>query len=226
MDNLFESIFSESRGIVNVIIMVAVAIVVGFAFAWMSFYKTKSSKSFFITAAVLPLIVAIVIMLVNGNLGIGVAVAGAFSLVRFRSATGTAKEICIIFVAMALGLALGMGYIAYAVIFCIISGGILMLFGRFNFWEHKVNVCDKVVKITIPEDLDYTNAFDDVFSNYLNKYELIRVKSTNMGSMFKLTYKVELKDAKNEKKFIDTLRCRNGNLEIVVDREDMAIQEL
>lgn len=221
MDELFKTILtSESITVLQYFIIILSALLVGFLFAFMCFYKSKSSKNFLITLAMLPAAVAMVILLVNGNIGIGVAVAGAFGLVRFRSAQGNAKEITEIFVAMASGLALGTGYIAYAVIFTLIAGLVLMLLTKTKLFEHKASSVEKIMKITIPEDLDYNEVFDDLFIRYTESHELVRVKSTNMGSLFRLTYEIKLIDKKLEKEFVDQLRCRNGNLEIQMERID------
>lgn len=222
MDNLFASIFkTNSNNILESIVVIFIALFLGVGFSLMCNVKTKSSKSFLITTSLLPVTVALVIMLVNGNIGAGIAVAGAFSLVRFRSAQGTAKEICIIFIAMASGLALGMGYIAYAVIFILIAGSALIIFSSTKIWERKPNLKEKRLQITIPEGLDYTTIFDDLLIKYTEKAELIKVKSVNMGSMFRITYLITLKDVLKEKHFIDELRCRNGNLEISLERVEL-----
>ena len=154
------------------------------------------------------------------RIGAGIAVAGAFSLVRFRSAPGTAKEIVIIFISTAAGLALGMGYIAYAVVFMALSGLSLFLLTKFSIFEKKNADCDKLLKITIPESLDYENVFGDLFVKYTKECKLVQVKSVNMGSMFKLTYAITLNTIQEEKEFIDELRVRNGNLEISLVRQD------
>ena len=187
------------------------------AFAYM--YKTRYTKSFVITLAMLPAVVCVVIMMVNGNVGAGVAVAGAFSLVRFRSVPGTAKEIGTIFMAMGAGLIAGMGYLGYASLFTIILCAVFIVYNRLDFGTKKKAAIYKTFVIVIPEDLDYTSVFDDIFDEYTRAYELVNVKTTNMGSMFKLTYDVELKSGLNEKEMIDKIRCRNGNLEISVSRQ-------
>ena len=221
MDELFKSVLdAESITVLQYFIIIIAALVIGFSFAFMCFFKSKSSKNFLITLSMLPLAVSMVILLVNGNIGVGVAVAGAFGLVRFRSAQGNAKEITEIFVAMAIGLALGTGYIAYAVIFTIIAGIALMVLSKTNIFEHKTTSSEKIMKITIPENLDYNEIFDDLFNRYTKHHELVRVKSTNMGSLFRLTYEITLIDTKLEKEFLDQLRCRNGNLEIQMERVD------
>ncbi|MDE6618021.1 MAG: DUF4956 domain-containing protein [Clostridiales bacterium] len=188
--------------------------------AFMTYYGSRSSKSFFVTTALLPAAVATIIILINGNIGAGITVAGAFTLVRFRSAQGTAKEICIIFVSMVAGLAYGMGYLAYGAIFAVVAGACLMLCTRFRLWERKPNAKEKTLRITIPEDLDYTTVFDDLFSKYTVSHELIQAKSADLGSVFRLTYNLTLKDPSQEKAFIDELRVRNGNLEISLGRAE------
>lgn len=189
------------------------SIIAGLGVAFMYMYKNHYRKDFVVTLAILPLIVQLVIMLVNGNLGAGVAVMGAFSLVRFRSIPGTAKDIASIFCAMALGLATGMGYISVAAVFlvCIILFNMILL--KTNFGEEKGMA--KQLKITIPEDLNYMDIFDDLMVKYTKEYQLTQVKTTNMGSLYELTYAIRLKADANEKEFIDELRCRNGNLRIV-----------
>ena len=202
------------------------ALISGVIFSFMCYFKSRSTKSFLIASSLLPAVVALVIILVNGNIGAGIAIAGAFSLVRFRSAPGTAKEICIIFISMAAGLACGMGFIGYGVIFMIMLGAMLMLLNGLNIWNKKIDIKEKRIKIVIPEELDYSNVFDDIFNKYLDKYELVKVKTINMGSMFSVCYDVILKDVKLEKQMIDEIRCRNGNLEVLVQRLDFEKSEL
>ena len=158
--------------------------------------------------------VAVVIMLVNGNIGTGVAVAGAFALVRFRSVPGTAREIAAIFTAMALGLALGMGFVAIAAIFFLCTAAFTLALTAANFGAPSRYL--RRMKITIPESFNYEGLFDDLFSQYTRSYELERVKTTNMGTLFELTYEIEMKGREMPKEFIDQLRARNGNLNIVV----------
>lgn len=211
--SIFDSIFSQNSGkdALSFFIIIISSIITGFILALMCCFKNKSSKNFFITTALLPACVAIIIALVNGNIGAGIAVAGAFSLVRFRSAAGNAKEICIIFITVVVGLAFGMGYIAYAICFALILGSILMILSFLRVFDKKH---EKILKITLPEDLDYTDIFTDLFIKYTKSYRLLKVKSANMGSLFKLSYIIELKNEKDEKKFLDEIRCRNGNLEV------------
>lgn len=190
------------------IIIIISALIGGLILALSSKYKENYSASFLNTVFLLPPVVAIVILMVNGNLGTGIAVAGAFSLVRFRSAPGTAKEITVIFLAMALGLILGMGHVVYGFVFLII-----LLLANFTYKMFE-STEGKILKITIPEDLEFKDIFDDIFKNYLTNYKLVNVKTTNMGSLFKLTYHVTLKENMDEKSLIDELRVKNGNLEI------------
>lgn len=188
--------------------------------------KSKYTKSFAITLAILPAVVCVVIMLVNGNIGAGVAVAGAFSLIRFRSAPGSAKEIVAIFIAMCSGLLIGMGYVAFSVIFTVVMAVILLVLNIAKIWNKKQLPKEKTLRITIPEDLNYTEAFTDIFNEFTVSYETVSVKTANMGSMFKLKYNIVLKDITQEKQFIDELRCRNGNLEIMISSREEPQNEL
>ncbi len=209
---LNQSILTDTFSMSSFFICLVCSILLGAAIAWVHTRYRCSSKGFIMTIAILPAIVQLVIMLVNGNLGTGIAVMGAFSLIRFRSIPGSAKEINSIFLAMAIGLATGTGYLVIAVIFVILIGGLSMFYHFSGFGE--VQHSEKELKITIPEGLDYMGTFDDLFSEYTTKNELVRVRTANMGSLYKLDYHIRLKDQKEEKAFIDQLRCRNGNLEI------------
>jgi hypothetical protein len=179
-----------------------------------------------VTLALLPAVVSVVIMMVNGNVGAGVAVAGAFSLVRFRSVPGTAREIGTLFLAMAAGLICGMGYLGYAVLFSVVMGAAMMLLSRFDFGGVRGSFTEKVLRITIPEDLNYNEIFDDIFAQYTTQCDVLSVKTTNMGSLFRLQYQITLRDDSKEKEFIDALRCRNGNLEISIARQEATQYEL
>lgn len=230
MLNIFGSIFDSSANasisVGNFFICFAVALVLGSALAAGYTVKSRYTKSFAITLAMLPAVVCVVIMLVNGNIGAGVAVAGAFSLVRFRSAPGSAKEIVAIFIAMCSGLLVGMGYIAFAVIFTVIMAAILLVLNIVKIWNKKQVPKEKTLRITIPEDLNYTEVFDDIFKEFTVSYETVSVKTANMGSMYKLKYNIVLKDVTKEKQFIDELRCRNGNLEIMISNREETQNEL
>jgi uncharacterized membrane protein YhiD involved in acid resistance len=200
------------------------SVLFGAVIAWVHCRFNHSSKGLIMTIALLPAVVQMVIMLVNGNLGTGVAVMGAFSLVRFRSVPGNAKEINSIFMAMAVGLATGMGYLAAAGFFVMITCGVLIFYNRIGFGEPKQK--EKDLKITIPEGLNYTSLFDDLFERYTAKHELIQVKTSNMGSLYKLSYRIILKGMIDEKELIDNIRCRNGNLEITCGKVAYGSEEL
>lgn len=220
MLNLFNGVFDTSTttasglAINDFLACLCAALVLGVVISLFYKYKTDYTKSFLVTLTLLPAIVTVIIMMVNGNIGAGVAVAGAFSLVRFRSAPGSAKEIAALFLAMAAGIVTGMGYIGYATVFVAIIGFIMTVLTGSSFGDENEPELEKTVRITIPEDLDYAGVFDDLFEEYTTSWKLASVKTTNMGSLFKLKYHVTLKDAAQEKAFIDELRCRNGNLEI------------
>lgn len=228
LNSIFKSIFysSTTNSIASwdFILCILVSLATGFIIALAYTFKNKTSKSFAVTLATLPAVVCMVIMMVNGNLGAGVAVAGAFSLVRFRSAPGTAKEIGAVFLAMGTGLAFGMGYIGFGILFAIIISIVNIAYTLSGFASKSSLL--KTLKITIPEDLDYDGIFDDIFKKYTKKYDLVSVRTTNMGSLFKLNYNIILNDTKEEKKLIDELRTRNGNLEISLHLQDDSYTEL
>lgn len=230
LDTLFRGVFdTDWIAVIDVkdfLLCIGFAILLGAFIALCYMYKSDYTQSFVVTLALLPAVVCVVIMLVNGNIGAGVAVAGAFSLVRFRSTPGTAREICALFFAMGAGLISGMGYLGFALVFTVLICLMFMLYNKINFGvNRKMELC-KTIRITIPEDLDYTGVFDDIFSEYLTEVALLNVKTTNMGSLFKLTYQARLKDLAKEKEMIDQLRCRNGNLEISVSRTEMSNSDM
>lgn len=228
MSTLFQGLFDTAAtsviSVPNFLLCILVALILGGLITAVYSYKAKYTKSFILTLAMLPAIVCMVIMMVNGNVGAGVAVAGTFSLVRFRSVPGTAKEIGTIFLAMASGLICGMGYLAYACLFTVIMVAVMFVYAVISNGTCSEN--EKLLNITIPESLNYTDVFDDVMMEYTDAYTLSSVKTTNMGSLFKLQYAVSLKQGKNEKAFIDALRTRNGNLEISMMKKEDAINEL
>ncbi len=230
MENIFRGLFdAETASIISVVdfmICIVSSLVIGLIISVMYMYRNTYSKSFIVTIATIPAIVCAVIMMVNGNVGAGVAVAGAFSLVRFRSAPGTAKEIGVLFMAMGAGIITGMGYIAYAFLFAVIMGLVDMLYARIDFGAKKRADLDRTLHVTIPEDLDYVEVFDDLFAWYTKKSELVNVKTTNMGSLFKLTYHITFQESGTEKAFIDAVRCRNGNLEIALSNQESGITDM
>lgn len=224
--SIFNSVFTSGINVGPFFACIGTAIITGVILAFLGWIKSDSSKGFFITTALLPVSVAMVIILVNGNVGTGVAVAGAFSLIRFRSAPGTAKEIGSIFIAMASGLAFGIGYLAYGVIFAIVAGILLLVFSSLNIWEKRTDTKEVVLRITIPENLDYVTCFNDLMQKYTSKFDVFKVKTVNMGSMFRIYYNATLKDVAQEKEFIDEIRTRNGNLEVVIERPSFGSSEL
>ena len=215
---MFSSIFQNEsiNSVVQFFIMIAVALISGLLFSWILSFKVRSTKRFFIVNSILPLVVGAILSFVNGNLGLSVAIGGAFALVRFRSAPGSADEIASIFITMAGGVAFGMGYLAYGAILLVGLGLIYIILSSLNLFEHKIFKEEKMLKITIPESLDYQNVFDSVFNSYLKDVENVGVKTTAMGSMYKLSYRIKMKDDKDEKEMIDDLRILNGNLEIQI----------
>lgn len=228
--DIFKGIFDTDMTSVispsNFLLCVGSALMIGLILAGFYMYRTRYTKSFVATLALLPAVVCVVIMMVNGNVGTGVAVAGAFSLVRFRSVPGSAKEIGAIFLAMGTGLIIGMGYLGYAFLCAIVLGFFSALYSRLDFGFRNKNSLYKTLHITIPEDLDYTDVFEPILKKYASECELTTVKTTNMGSLFRLTYNLKLNSAGKEKEMIDKLRCRNGNLEITVSKQETAIGEL
>ena len=215
---MFNSIIKTAGSIsgAEYLICSGVSLVMGFVVALVHMYKNSYSKNIIITLVVLPYIVQTMLMLVNGSIGAGIAVMGAFSLVRFRSAQGNAKEIMSIFYAMTIGLAMSLGFIGIAAFVLVFAGVVIIVLTTVDFGVKKNG--DRTLKITIPEDLDYEGIFDDVFDKYTTKCDLLRCRTTNMGSLYEVSYDIILKKDVSEKAFIDELRCRNGNLTIVCGR--------
>ena len=197
-------------------ISTATALICGLIIAASYMIKNRCSQSSAVTLVLLPAIVELVIILVNGNIGAGVAVAGAFSLVRFRSAAGRGQEITSIFLSMAVGLATGMGYVGVAILFTVFICAVSFILNLIRFGQDNDSV--RVLHITVPENLDYEGRFEDLFARYLKTYEYESVKTTNMGSLYKLTLNVTLKDKVSTREFLDELRTRNGNLDISLQR--------
>ena len=224
---MFTSILSSVEGnltMQNGLLCTVVSVVLGVLIAVIYMQQGNYSKNFVVTLAMMPVLVQVVIMMVNGNVGTSVAVLGTFGLVRFRSVPGTSREIANIFFAMAVGLATGMGYLTFSVAMVVVIGGMFLLLGKTSFGERKYN--EKDLRITIAEDLDYTDIFEDIFAEYTSKFSLEQVKTTNLGSMYELKYHITLKDAKKEKEMIDQLRCRNGNLTIICGKRSTLQEEL
>lgn len=224
LDQLISSVSGTDITSVTLFINTLASLIIGLGAAMVYMFRNKYSKSFVVTLALLPAMVQIVIMIVNGNIGTGIAVMGAFSLVRFRSIPGSAREIGSIFFAMALGLATGTGYVLYAFMFLVVVGGMTLLLIASGFGEKRS--LEKELKITLPEHLNYEGLLDDVLADHTLDYSLMSIKTTNMGSLFELTYHLTFKRDINEKSFIDALRCRNGNLSIQCSRMTANREEL
>lgn len=224
METMFASFTSSGITVSSFLICSLVALLCGALIAFTYTRRTRFTQSLVLAVILLPFAVQTVIMLVNGNVGTGVAVAGAFGLVRFRSAPGNAKDISVIFVAMAVGLACGSGYIALSVLFTVIACAVLYLLVFFRIGADRSG--EKELSITIPESLDYTEVFDDIFKEYTIHAELTEVKTASLGSLYKLHYRVRLADDCNEKEFLDALRCRNGNLEVRCGQPHTPVEQL
>lgn len=217
LNHLFYDIFTDTAvDPAMMMLAIGVSLLLGLVVAKVYQFKTVYSKSFVMSLALLPTLIAIVIFLVNGSLGAGVAVMGAFSLIRFRSAPGGAKELVSIFLVMTIGIAIGMGYLVFATVFTLIMSLAMLLLEVVNFGQMKHSM--RQLTVVIPESLDYESIFDDIFSKAANHVELANVKTSDMGSLFKLKYIIQLNDRMTEKELIDALRTRNGNLEIAISR--------
>lgn len=225
MDNLFTGLFetTSSTSLISIgkfFICIMAALLAGLILALSYKIRNKTTQNFVTTLALMPAMVCVIILMVNGNIGTGVAVTGAFSLIRFRSVAGSSSDLGAIFLAMGTGLIIGMGYIGFAFAFAIIISIMQIIYA--NIGMGKRDDVDRTMRIAIPEDLDYTGVFEDLFEKYTTSNQLTNVKTTDMGSLFRLTYNISLKDAKLEKELIDNLRCRNGNLEISISKQEMS----
>ena len=225
---MFESILetTTTSGLTydKALIGILTSCILGAIIAFVHMKTSKYTKNFVITLAILPVLVQLVIMMVNGNLGTSIAIMGAFSLVRFRSIAGNSKEITSVFFAMVIGLAVGMGHIAFATLVTVIVGLLIFVYSKIDFGANKEN--ERKLKVVIPENLNFIDAFNDIFEKYTVQNILQKVKTTNMGSMYELNYHIVVKDDIDEKKFIDEIRCRNGNLNIMLSREEEGDAEL
>jgi len=217
LSQLFYDVFTDAAvDPAMMMLAIGVSLLLGLVIAKVYQFKTVYSKSFVMSLALLPTLIAIVIFLVNGSLGAGVAVMGVFSLIRFRSAPGGAKELVSIFLVMTIGIAIGMGYLVFAIVFTLIMSLVMLLLEVVNFGQMKHSM--RQLTIVIPESLDYESIFDDIFNKAANHVELANVKTSDMGSLFKIKYIIQLNGRMTEKELIDALRTRNGNLEIAISR--------
>lgn len=213
---MFEPLFSWDVSFPQFLLCELSALVFGLLTAWVFTRRERHSGAYTQTLVLLPPVVCLVIMMVNGNIGAGLGVAGTFALVRFRSAPGTAKEILGLFFSVALGLACGIGCVGYALVFFVIVGAAALLLERFRFGEPTVS--QRHLKITVPETVDYEGLFEDLLDQYTLYHKLDRVRTTNMGTLYELSYSVELREPSHTRAFLDAIRCRNGNLNVVLSR--------
>ena len=222
MSSIFSSVLTGSFSVGQYLLCLLAAGLCGTVAALALSRESGVTRSFLISLVVLPIIVTTVILMVNGNVGTGIAVAGAFSLVRFRSAAGKARDISAIFLVMTAGLACAAGYAAIALLFTLIASLTMLLLSRVPM------SCERfaVLRITVPESLHFADAFDDLFAQYTGSRKLVKAKTSNMGSLYKLDYKIEMKDPGRLQEFLDALRCRNGNLEIAILNEPEGGEEL
>lgn len=220
--NIFDNIFIGGMSIGTYLISALVAMVCGLLVALSTSFRSRITKSFFASLVLLPLAVQTVIVMVNGSVGTGIAVAGAFSLIRFRSVPGKAKDIVSVFAAMTAGLACAAGYVGIGVLFTLIACACMMIFGAVTMTSDK----ELYLKITIPETLNFEGTFDELFKKYTKRISLISVKSANMGSLFKLTYRIQMKKGESMREFVDEIRVRNGNLEVAIFTMEGTAEEL
>lgn len=222
MGSLFSMLSSLDKIVISLII-IAITFVISVVFTLLVSLKMRGTKSFFITSSLMPVIVAAVISMVSiflndtssGAVRIA-TIAVALGLIRFRSVNGRAEELLLLFAGIAIGLISGLGYVVFAVIFALLVAILYLTLTSLKLFDGKRFTNEKLLKITIPESLEYDEAFDDTFTKFLKKNELVEVKTTGMGSLYRLSYRIELKDAKQDKAFIDELRIKNGNLEISI----------
>ncbi len=212
MEQFFDSIVTAGAGITlkSYLIALGFSLTCGLIVLLATAFRGNITKSFAVTVLLLPAIVQTVIMMVNGNVGTGIAVAGAFSLVRFRSVPGKAREIAAIFLSMTAGLACAAGYVALSLLFTVVISAVMLIFALIPIKRER----EYELHVTVPESLSFNGAFDDIFKEYTRSSRLTKTKTSNMGSLYKLTYIIDLKDPARSKEMIDALRTRNGNLEI------------
>ncbi len=213
---MFDSVYSATVTPVQLLLTAAASLGFGILYSWLISFRIRANRRFFIVSSMLPCVVGLVLTFINGNIGAGIAFGGAFALTRFRSAQGTSDEIAAVLIAMAAGCAFGMGYAAYGCIILAGMGLIFLLLSGTKLFEHRGMQQEKLLNITVPESLDYVRAFEEPFAQYLSLADNVGVKTTGMGSMYKLSFRIRMKNPAEEKEMIDALRTRNGNLEIAV----------
>ena len=212
MANIFGSIIGSSFTLTSFLVCLAAALVCGLITCFAASYRTDATKSYRTSLLLIPMIVTTVILMVNGSIGTGIAVAGTFSLVKFRSIPGDAKQIVSIFLAVASGLACACGYVALAILFTIIVAAVMCIIAAVPMADDR----KLMLQVLVPENLNYMTEFNDLFSKYTKRHGLSKVKTTQMGSLYKLYYSIEMNDGSQIKEFMDEIRCRNGNLEVMV----------
>ncbi len=218
---MFNTIFNSTAtglDIGTMLICAGVGIALGIIIALVHKFTSRCSKDFLITLATLPVLVSVVMIMINGSLGTSIAILGSFSLIRFRSMPGSAKELLSVFFAMAIGLALGMGHVFFAVVFTVIVSVMILIYSKVSLFNG--GKAEQILKVTIPEDLDYTSAFDDEFKKFTTSHRLLKTKTINMGSLYKISYYVALKNNVNEKEFLDAIRVKNCNLQVLLSTGD------
>lgn len=219
---MFNSIFDSTTtglSIATGLICAGVALLLGVIIAITHMKTSQTTKGFLTTLATLPLLVMAVMIMINGNLGTSIAILGAFSLIRFRSIQGRAKDLLSVFFAMMVGLACGMGHVLFAAVITVIAVIAIILFTYTHFLEP--NKKQRVLKIMVPEDLDYEEVFDEIFAKYTSRVDLVQMKTMNMGSLYKLTYDITMKNGVKEKEFLDEIRVKNCNLKVLLSRPCM-----
>lgn len=224
MTSLFGSIFNGTLTLGLFLLAVCASMALGLILAVVFMYKNTYTKSFVSALVLIPAVETVVIMLVNDNLGVGLSVAGSFALIRFRSVKGNAKELVAVFIAMTIGIICGTGYVAIAGVFTILLCAVMFLMTLFDFGRQSDD--EKYLKITVPESLNYDHVFEEILQKYTKSYELESVKTLTLGSLFRVEYRIIMKDAGQTKKMIDEIRTRNGNLEIMCGRNATNRDEL
>lgn len=216
LDTILTSTTGESLTLTNTLIILVVSIILGLIIS-ISYMKTSKEEvvtsGFAITLIMLPAIISIIILLVGNNVARAFSLAGAFSIIRFRSEPKDPKDISYIFFTLAVGLSAGMGYILYAILFTIILCLIMFVLKFINYAEPDKSCLE--LRITIPENLNYENVFDDILKKYTSSWKFKKIKTKEFGSLFEITYSVVMNSG-NQKKFIDEIRCRNGNLGVIL----------
>lgn len=220
---MLNSILTTPVTLAGLLATLAAALILGILTALVFSYQNKVSSSLSLTLVILPVAMSMIVLMVNGNLGIAVAVAGGFTLVRFRSIAGTGREISAVFSVMTLGVICGLGYLGIAAIFFVVMAALVFVLTAIRFGEHPH---EKLLRITIPESYDYMGLFDDIFRKYSIKASVEKIKTTNMGSLIEVTYRVCLPGDTLTKEMLDELRTRNSNLSIMLQSYEESRERL